>query len=149
MGMNRVLHNTQWIIMAHVHIALIVGLYMTLYSALYVLWPLVTNNTKMFSAKLSNVHFWMYLIGGIGMGAFGGMAGIDGMLRRHLYINGEFNTYMILAAICGSMILIAWGVFLFNIIMSVGLKGLVGIFLPAEDKTASYTLEPELKPEFA
>ena len=141
MGMNRVLHNTQWIIMAHVHIALIVGLYMTLYSALYVLWPLVTNNTKMYSSKLSNAHFWMYLIGGIGMGAFGGMAGLDGMLRRHLYVNGEFNTYMILAAICGSMILIAWAIFLYNIIMSVGLRGLIGIFLPAKDKTASYGLE--------
>jgi cytochrome c oxidase subunit 1 len=143
MGMNRVLHNTQWIIMAHVHIALIVGLYMTLYSALYVLWPIVTNNTKMWSSKLSNVHFWMYLIGGIGMGAFGGMAGLDGMLRRHLYVNGEFNTYMILAAICGSMILIAWFIFLFNIVMSVGIKGLIGIFLPAQDKTASYGIEPE------
>ncbi len=143
MGMNRVLHNTQWIIMAHVHIALIVGLYMTLYSALYVLWPMVTNNTKMWSSKLSNIHFWLYLIGGIGMGAFAGMAGLDGMLRRHLYINGEFNTHMILAAICGSMVLIAWFVFLFNIVMSVGIKGLIGIFLPAEDKTASYGIEPE------
>jgi len=144
MGMNRVLHNTQWIIMAHVHIALIVGLYMTLYSALYVLWPIVTNNTKLYSHKLSNVHYWMYLIGGIGMGAFGGMAGLDGMLRRHLYVHGEFNTLMILAAICGTMILIAWAVFLFNIVMSVGIKGLIGIFLPAEDKTASYGIEPEV-----
>ncbi len=143
MGMNRVLHNTQWIIMAHVHIALIVGLYMTLYSALYVLWPIVTNNTKMFSSKLSNAHFWLYLIGGIGMGAFGGMAGLDGMLRRHLYVHGEFNTYMVLAAICGSMVLIAWFIFLFNIVMSVGIKGLIGIFLPAEDKSASYGIEPE------
>ncbi len=143
MGMNRVLHNTQWIIMAHVHIALIVGLYMTLYSAVYVLWPIVTNNTKMWSAKLSNAHFWLYLIGGIGMGAFAGMAGINGMLRRHLYIHGEFNTYMVLAAICGSMVLIAWFIFLFNIVMSVGVKGLIGIFLPAQDKTASYGIEPE------
>ena len=79
------------------------------------------------------------------MGAFGGMAGLDGMLRRHLYVNGEFNTYMILAAISGSMILIAWAVFLFNIIMSVGLKGLIGIFLPAKDQTASYGLEEEDK----
>ena len=147
MGMNRVLHNTQWIIMAHVHIALIVGLYMTLYSALYVLWPIVTNNTKMYSAKLSNVHFWMYLIGGIGMGAFGGMAGLDGMLRRHLYVNGEFNTLMILAAVCGSMVLIAWAVFLYNIVMSVGIKGLIGIFLPAKDPSASYGIEPEVVAE--
>ena len=144
MGMNRVLHNTQWIIFAHVHIALIVGLYMTLYSAVYVLWPLVTNNTTLFSKKLTWAHFWLYLIGGIGMGAFAGMAGLDGMLRRHLYVHGEFNTLMVLAAICGTMVLVAWFLFLFNIVMSVGLKGLIGIFLPAKDKTASYGIEPEI-----
>ncbi len=143
MGMNRVLHNTQWIIGAHVHIALIVGLYMTLYSAVYVLWPLVTNNTKLYSTKLANTHFWMHLIGGIGMGAFMGMAGLDGMMRRHLYVNGEFQTDMIMAAIFGAMLLTAWVVFLFNIIMSVGVKGLVGIFLPAKDATPSYGLDPE------
>ena len=133
MGMNRVLHNTQWISFAHFHIALIVGLYMTLYSALYVLWPLVTNNTKLFSTKLTWAHYWLYLIGGIGMGAFAGMAGLDGMLRRHLYVNGEFNTWMILAAIFGSMVLIAWFIFLANIVLSIGLKGLVGIFKPANN----------------
>ncbi|WP_232501341.1 cbb3-type cytochrome c oxidase subunit I [Sulfurovum sp. NBC37-1] len=146
MGMNRVLHNTQWIIGAHVHIALIVGLYMTLYSAVYVLWPIVTNNTKLYSHKLSSAHFWLHLIGGIGMGAFMGMAGLDGMLRRHLYVNGEFDTWMILAAICGSMLLIAWALFLLNIIMSVGLKGLIGIFMPAKDPTASYGIDQEIEP---
>jgi len=145
MGMNRVLHNTQWIIGAHVHIALIVGLYMTLYSAVYVLWPIVTNNTKLYSTKLANTHFWMHLIGGIGMGAFMGMAGLDGMLRRHLYVDGQFQFDMVMAAIFGTMLLVAWLVFLFNIIMSVGLKGLVGIFMPSHDSTASYGLEPEDK----
>ncbi len=143
MAMNRVLHNTQWIIGAHVHIAIIVGLYMTLYSAVYVLWPLVTNNTKLWSMKLANAHFWLHLIGGIGMGAFMGMAGLDGMLRRHMYFDGEFNTFMVLAGICGGMLLLAWLLFLFNVIMSVGLKGLIGIFLPSVDKTASYGIQPE------
>lgn len=138
MAMNRVLHNTQWIIGAHVHIAIIVGLYMTLYSAVYVLWPHVTNNAKLWSQKLANVHFWLHLIGGIGMGAFMGMAGLEGMLRRHMYFGGEFDTYMILSGIFGAMLLLAWLIFLFNIIMSVGLKGLIGIFLPSKDKTASY-----------
>ena len=143
MGMNRVLHNTQWISFAHFHMALIVGLYMTLYSALYVLWPLVTNNTKLFSKKLTWAHFWLYLIGGVGMGAFVGMAGLDGMLRRHMYVNGEFSTWMILGAIFGSMVLIAWFLFLFNIVMSVGLKGLIGIFMPAKDNIATVGLEEE------
>ena len=48
---------------------------------------------------------------------------------------------MILAAICGTMILVAWALFLFNIVMCVGIKGLVGIFLPAEDKSASYGMD--------
>jgi len=143
MGLNRVLHNTQWIIGAHVHIALLVGLYMTLYSAVYVLWPLVTNNTKLYSLKLSNAHYWLQLIGGIGMGAFMGMAGLDGMLRRHFYMNGEYQTFMILAAICAIMLVTAWILFMVNIIMSVGIKGLIGIFLPAEDETATFGIEPQ------
>jgi len=138
MAMNRVLHNTQWIIGAHVHIAIIVGLYMTLYSAVYVLWPHVTNNAKLWSQKLANTHFWLHLIGGIGMGAFMGMAGLNGMLRRHMYFNGEFDLMMILAGVCGAMVLLAWIIFLFNIIMSIGLKGLIGIFLPSKNKESSY-----------
>ncbi len=143
MGMNRILHNTQWIIGAHVHVALIVGLYMTLYSAVYVLWPMLTNNTRLFSSKLSNAHYWLHLIGGIGMGAFMGMAGLDGMLRRHFYMNGEYHTFMILAAICAIMLVVAWLLFLSNIVLSVGVKGLIGIFLPAEDETATYGIEPQ------
>ena len=143
MAMNRVLHNTQWIIGAHVHIAIVVGLYMTLYSVVYVLWPLVTNNAKLYSQKLADVHFWLHLIGGIGMGATMGMAGLGGMLRRHFYMNGEYNSYMIVAAIFGSMLLIAWVIFLYNIIMSLGVKGLLGIFMPANNDVASFGLEEE------
>ena len=142
MGLNRVLHNTQWIIGAHVHVALLVGLYMTLYSVVYVLWPLLTNHTKLYSMKLANAHFWLHLIGGVGMGAFMGMAGLDGMLRRHFYMDGEFQTFMILAGICAVMLVTAWVLFMVNIIMSVGLKGLIGIFLPAEDDTATFGIDP-------
>ncbi len=145
MAMNRVLHNTQWIIGAHVHIAIIVGLYMTLYSVVFVLWPMLTNGATLWSKKLINTHFWLHLIGGIGMGAFMGMAGLDGMLRRHMYFNGEYDIYMILAGICGSMILLSWVLFLFNIIMSIGLKGLWGIFTPAKDPAATYGLDEEEK----
>ncbi len=147
MAMNRVLHNTQWIIGAHVHIAIIVGLYMTLYSVVYVLWPMVTNNAQLYSKKLANAHFWLHLIGGIGMGAFMGMAGLEGMLRRHLYFDGEYTFYMVVAGFFGAMLLLAWVLFMVNIVMSLGVKGLLGIFAPAEDETASYGLEPEPEPE--
>ena len=53
---------------------------------------------------------------------------LNGMLRRSLYLNGEFNVYMILTALSGSLLLIAFLAFFFNIAMSVGVKGIIGIF---------------------
>jgi cytochrome c oxidase subunit 1 len=134
-GLNRILHNTQWVVGPHVHVAILVGLTMTLYSAIYILFPILTNGAKMYSQKLVNIHFWCHLTGGIGMGAFMGMAGLNGMLRRSLYVNGEFNLYMILAAVSGTLILIGFISFFYNIVMSVGLKGVLGIFTPAKIKT--------------
>jgi cytochrome c oxidase subunit 1 len=130
-GLNRILHNTQWIIGPHVHVAVLVGLSMTLYSAIYLLFPILTNGAKLYSQKLANFHFWAHLIGGVGMGAFMGMAGLKGMLRRTIYFNGEFDLYMILAALCGSLLLLAFLAFFINIVMSVGLQGVIGIFMPS------------------
>ena len=135
LGMNRILHNTQWIIGSHVHVAILVGLTMTLYSAIYLLLPILTNGAKLYSQKLATAHFWLHLVGGIGMGSFMGMAGIDGMLRRSIYVDGEYNTYMILAGICGVLLLLAFAAFLFNVVMTVGIKGLVGIYSPAKMST--------------
>ncbi len=135
LGLNRILHNTQWIVGPHVHVAILVGLTMTLYSAIYFLFPILTNGAKLYSDKLANFHFWAHLLGGIGMGAFMGMAGLRGMLRRSIYLNGEFNIYMILAAISGSLLLLAFLAFFYNIVMSVGLKGVIGIFMPSKLKT--------------
>ncbi len=135
LGLNRILHNTQWVVGPHVHVAILVGLAMTLYSAIYILLPILTNGAKLYSQKLANFHFWAHLIGGIGMGAFMGMAGLKGMLRRTLYFEGEYNTYMILAALCGTLLLLAFIAFLFNIVMTVGVNGLIGIFMPSKLKT--------------
>lgn len=131
LGLNRILHNTQWIVGPHVHVAVLVGLTMTLYSAIYLLFPIVTNGAKLYSEKLASFHFWAHLLGGIGMGAFMGMAGLQGMLRRSLYVNGEFNVYMILAALSGFLLLAAFLAFFYNIVMSLGLKGVIGIFTPS------------------
>ena len=135
LGLNRILHNTQWIVGPHVHVAVLVGLTMTLYSAIYFLFPILTNGAKLYSEKLASFHFWAHLLGGIGMGAFMGMAGLKGMLRRTIYSNGEFNNYMILAALSGTLLLLAFLAFFYNIVMSVGLKGVIGIFMPAKMKT--------------
>ncbi len=131
-GLNRILHNTQWVVGPHVHVAILVGLTMTLYSAVYILLPILTNGAELYSQKLANFHFWAHLLGGIGMGAFMGMAGLQGMLRRTVYFDGEFSLYMILAALCGTLLLLAFLAFFYNIVMTVGLKGVLGIFTPSK-----------------
>jgi len=133
-GLNRILHNTQWIVGPHVHVAVLVGLTMTLYAAIYILLPILTNGAKLYSQKLANLHFWCHLIGGIGMGAFMVMAGLKGMLRRTLYFNGEYDLYMILALICGGLLFIGFLAFFFNIVMSVGINGIIGIFSPVKNR---------------
>ncbi|MDD8018935.1 MAG: cbb3-type cytochrome c oxidase subunit I [Bacteroidota bacterium] len=135
LGLNRILHNTQWIVGPHVHVAVLVGLTMTLYSVIYFLFPILTNGAKLYSEKLASFHFWAHLSGGIGMGAFMGMAGLKGMLRRTIYFDGEFNIYMILAALSGSLLLLAFLAFFYNIVMSVGLNGVIGIFAPSKIDT--------------
>ncbi len=40
----------------------------------------MTNELKLYSQKLANFHFWAHLVGGIGMGAFMGMAGLQGVI---------------------------------------------------------------------
>jgi len=132
LGLNRILHNTQWIVGSHVHVAILVGLTMTLYSAIYYLLPILTNGAKLYSQKLANFHFWAHLAGGIGMGAFMGMAGLKGMLRRVVYHNGEYDLYMILAALAGSLLLLSFLAFFYNIVMTVGIKGVLGIFTPSK-----------------
>lgn len=141
-GLNRILHNTQWVVGPHVHVAVLVGLTMTLYSAIYFLLPMLTNGAKLYSQKLADFHFWAHLLGGIGMGAFMGMAGLNGMLRRTIYRDGEFSVFMILAALAGSLLLLGFLAFFFNIVMTVGLKGVVGIFLPSKLKTSDLVPSP-------
>jgi cytochrome c oxidase subunit 1 len=134
-GLNRILHNTQWIVGPHVHVAVLVGLTMTLYSAFYVLFPILTNGAALYSEKIARFHFWTHLAGGIGMGAFMGMAGLNGMLRRTIYFDGEFMPYMILAGLSGTLLLVGFLAFFYNIVMSLGLKGVIGIFTPAASDT--------------
>jgi cytochrome c oxidase subunit 1 len=149
LGLNRILHNTQWIVGPHVHVAVLVGLTMTLYSAIYLLLPMVTNGAKLYSDKLATFHFWAHLLGGIGMGAFMGMAGLHGMLRRSLYVNGEFNVYMVLAALAGSLLLVAFLAFFYNIVMTLGLKGVIGIFTPSKLETTEPVPAPAAAPAAA
>jgi cytochrome c oxidase subunit 1 len=70
------------------------------------------------------------------MGAFMGMAGLHGMLRRTIYYDGEYLPYMVLAAISGALLLVALGAFLLNIVMTLGLHGALGLFTKSDLPTS-------------
>lgn len=133
---NRVLHNTQWVIGSHAHMMVLVGLSMTLFAALYAIFPMVTK-VELKSHRLANVHFWCNLIGGIGMSLAMGYAGLAGMLRRNLYFGEmKFLPYMYVAMIFGLILMIGYVVMMINIIRSIGVKTLISLFIriPALEK---------------
>jgi len=66
------------------------------------------------------------------MGAFMGMAGLKGMLRRTIYYNGEFDIFMILAALAGAALLLAYLSYFFNLVLTIGVKGIIEIFKPSK-----------------
>ena len=75
---------------------------------------------------------------GLGMG----LAGVAGMLRRMLYLNGlgPFQPYMN-AALVGAIILASgYAVFLVNILRTAGFKTLLNLFLPHKPSTATQTV---------
>ncbi|MBI5407679.1 MAG: cbb3-type cytochrome c oxidase subunit I [Nitrospirae bacterium] len=135
LGMNRILHNTQWVIGSHAHMQMLVGLGMTLYAALYALFPMLTNNVELKSKSLTNFHFWAHLIGGIGMSVAMGFAGMDGMLRRAVYPGDTtFQPHMIIAAFFGSLMILAYLAMMYNIISSIGIRGLIEIFVKLPER---------------
>ena len=76
------------------------------------------------------------------MGAFMGMAGLQGMLRRTIYSNGEYRPYMILAALSGALLFVALIAFLVNIVMTLGLQGAVGLFTKSDRPVEELVPEP-------
>jgi cytochrome c oxidase subunit 1 len=131
LGMNRILHNTQWVIGVHAHMQLLTGLGMTLYAALYALWPLLTNNVKLKYPFLTVLHFWGHLIGSIGMAVAMGYAGMNGMLRRYNYVDESslFGSALWLTLLFGGLIVISFLAMLFNLVSSMGLRGTIEIFI--------------------
>ncbi|MEM0481542.1 MAG: cbb3-type cytochrome c oxidase subunit I [Nitrososphaerota archaeon] len=127
---NRFFHNTQWVIGIHGHIQLLVGLSLTIFAAIYALFPLLTG--KALSEKLADAHLLLMGVGGIVMGLAMGLAGTQGMLRRTLYPMGLgiYEPYMGVALIGALMMAAGFAVFLVNIVRVVGLGALVKLFLP-------------------
>jgi cytochrome c oxidase subunit 1 len=114
---------------------ILVGLSCTLFAVLYSIFPLVTGK-EVKSAVLSNVHFWCQMVGGIGMSAAMGFAGLDGMLRRTLYFGDPtYLSEMYLAAFFGAVLVAGYLAMMVNLISSIGVRPLVSLFVGLPQRT--------------
>jgi heme/copper-type cytochrome/quinol oxidase subunit 1 len=127
-AVNRYFHNTQWIVGIHAHVQLLLGLGGTIFAAIYALFPMLTG--KQLNERLADVQLILWTVGGLVMGVSMGLAGVGGMLRRMLYVNGlgPFQPFMNAALIGALTLACGYAVFLVNIIHTVGFKALINVF---------------------
>jgi len=130
-AVNLVMHNTQWVPGFHIHQMLLTGLSSILFAAIYALLPMLTG-TGPKSERLSNLHFWLWTIGGVGMAFSMGLAWRDGMLRRTLYRGVEmYLPYMNAATFFGVVLALGFLAFLVNLVRTYGLRTLIALFIPS------------------
>jgi cytochrome c oxidase subunit 1 len=129
-ALNLVMHNTQWVPGFHIHQMVLVGLGGVIFAVIYALLPMLTG-TELKSQKLSNLHFWLWMIGGVGMAFSMGLAWTPGMLRRTLYPDTTiYLPYMSSAMFFGILLAIGFLAFIINLVHTYGLRTLVGLFIP-------------------
>ena len=129
-GLSVVLHNTQWVIGTHAHMLLLGGLAMLLFAVVYALLPMLTG-LEVRSSRLVSGHFWAWLAGAVLMSYAMGQAGTRGMLRRTIYTNGDYQPQMAVALAGGLLLALGFACFLANLIATLGLRGVIDLFLPA------------------
>ncbi|MDH7486391.1 MAG: cbb3-type cytochrome c oxidase subunit I [Anaerolineae bacterium] len=128
-GLNVVFHNTQWVVALHAHTLLLTGLGTLLFAVIYALLPMLTK-LEMRSRRLVNVHFWLWMVGSVGMAYAMGMAGTRGMLRRTLYENGMYQPYLLAALTSSLLIAVGFIAFLLNLVATLGWANLLRLAVP-------------------
>jgi len=129
-GLNVIMHNTQWVPGFHVHEMILVGLGNILFAVTYALLPMLTG-TGLKSDRLSNAHFWLWTIGGVGMAWSMGLSWAVGALRRMLYPSTDlYVPYQASAMVFGIILAAGFAAFIVNLVRTYGLKTLVGLFGP-------------------
>jgi cytochrome c oxidase subunit 1 len=128
-GLNVVFHNTQWVVGLHAHTFLLTGVGTMLFAVIYALLPMLTK-LEVKSKLLVNVHFWFWMVGNVVMAYSMGMAGSKGMARRTLYESNQYQTYEMVAWLGGLGVAIGFLAFLINVIHTLGLTNVLGLFLP-------------------
>lgn len=125
-ALNRYLHNTQWVIGIHGHVQLLAGLSMTIFAVIYAVAPMITG--RELDSRLADVHLVLFFSGALVMGLSMGLAGVQGMLRRTIYFNGEYYPFMLSAAVGGLMMALGFIVFLYNFLKTYGSKPIIMVF---------------------
>ncbi len=128
-GLNVVLHNTQWVINPHAHVLLMVGLGNLLFAVVYALLPMLTK-LEARSGALIKLHFWGWTGGTLLMTTAMGTAGSQGMLRRMLYFGGEFHGFMVIAVIGALVAAAGFVAFMVNLVWTLGLPNILSLVLP-------------------
>jgi cytochrome c oxidase subunit 1 len=130
LGLNVVLHNTQWVISTHAHTMLLSGLGMLIFAVIYALIPMMTK-LEIRSRHLVNIHFWAWIVGSTMMAWAMGLAGIQGMLRRTIYpLPNQYELHMTFALAGGIVIAVGFLAFLVNIIATLGWGNVFGLVVP-------------------
>lgn len=141
-GLNLVFHNTQWVIALHAHTFLLTAAGTLVFAVLYALVPMLTK-VEFRYPKLVNVHLWLWLVGAVLNAYAMGMAGSRGMLRRTLYEGGQFQANVGVAWIGGVLMGAGLVVFLINVIGTLGLGNVLGLFVPEKRSAGRGTTPAE------
>jgi cytochrome c oxidase subunit I len=128
-GLNLVFHNTQWVIALHAHTFLLTAVSSLVFAVLYALVPMLTKAEFRYP-KLVNVHLWLWVVGAVLNAYPMGMAGSRGMLRRTIYEGGQYQPYVAFSWVGGALMGLGLVVFLVQVIGTLGLGNVLGLFVP-------------------
>jgi cytochrome c oxidase cbb3-type subunit 1 len=117
----KVTHFTQWVV-AHAHMALLGFAGSIAIGTIYFILPTLVGR-RLHSTRLADYHFWLTLVGGIGI--FISLT-IAGLLQGQAWANGEavyrilgeLRVYFVVRGISGVLILLGALLFIYNVLMT-------------------------------
>ncbi|MDJ0766351.1 MAG: cbb3-type cytochrome c oxidase subunit I [Myxococcota bacterium] len=121
-SVQKITHFTQWVV-AHAHMALLGFAGSIAIGGAYFILPVVTGR-KLYSERLADVHFWLTLVGG--MGIFASLTAA-GLIQGEAWRNGEtvyrvlsaLDTYFIVRGMSGVLIIVGALLFVYNVLRTV------------------------------